>query len=141
MKKSFRNTSFLVELLINILIFSISCAILVSVFGKASQLARTTREENFASAEIHTLFELAKARGVEALGGGTDGETYYDKNWNAADSQNAAYGIEMDIEETATEGGVLRRLTATARRSGDGSEICTLETTLYNPQKGGAGLG
>lgn len=135
MKKSFRNTSFLVELLINILVFSISCAILVGVFGKASQLARSTREENYASAEIHSMFELAKARGVEQTGEQT---FFYDKSWNRLDSPDGAqYLVSLFVEEEPGGAGVLSRLHAVAQNSSTGREICSLDTAIYFSGEGG----
>lgn len=145
MKKTFRNTAFLVELLINVLVFSISCAILVGVFAKASTLARDTREENYAAAEIHSMFEIAKARGTgevvaEGVTGSQAATYYYDRGWNLAEQDAAEYRITLQVEQEDTSSGQLNHILALAEHR-SGRLICTLETALYEQMKGGAANG
>lgn len=142
MKKSYRNVSFLAELLINILVFSISCAILAGLFGRASLIARQTREKNFASAEIYTLFETMKARGPAALTVAHEEEAgvyvcRYDKDWRPSVSGEGEYTIEMDVTETAAGTGVLVEVEARAKDKA-GAEILTMETKSYHPGRGGS---
>lgn len=139
MKKSFRNTAFMVELLINILVFSISCAILVGVFGKASQLARDTREENYAAAEIHSMFEMAQAVGTAAVTAegvqmGHEVHYYYDKNWYPTSLESAEYRVTLLLDEEDTGAGYLSTLAGIAEHR-SGREICTMETVLYVPHE------
>ncbi len=141
MKKSYRNVSFLVELLINVMVFSISCAVLVGLFAKASEVARQTKEESFASVETYALFQTIKVYGLDGVEHGekqADGSFVcgYDKNWNPADIKTAAYVITMKIEETSSEAGVLQTIYASAKNE-KGNEIGTFETAVYTPQVNG----
>lgn len=144
MRSKYRNIAFLAELLVNIFVFSISCAILAGLFGQAGMLATQTREEGFASTEMHALFEITKARGLEGLGAEceetSDGFVcYYDRQWNAADPSAYEYTIQMDVQEEETGAGVLYRLNATASHS-SGREICQMQTAVYSSDKGGVAL-
>lgn len=140
MKRSYRNVAFIVELIINVLVFSITCAILVSLFGKASQLARNTREESLATATIHSMFEQMCAQGTEAVGDGflKDGKLvyYYDKNWNHTETDNTAqYTVSLTVLEGGSGTNSAGELTALAAiaQDKDGREICTMETAVYQP--------
>ncbi len=151
MKKSYRNVAFLVELLVNIFVFSVACAILVGLFGKAGQLARGTRERDFATTEIYALFETAKAHGVQAATAAGDAQDdtrtlfYYDKNWKLTSAAGAAYIVEVTATPEggntlpgSAPAGELDRLTARASDAG-GREICTMQTAVYQPAAGNAG--
>lgn len=138
MKNRYRNVAFLAELLINIFVFSISCAVLVGLFGQAGQISRQTKEEGFATQEIYALFDTVRARGPEGLVSAQGGENgsyilYYDKNWcPAADAQAAAYTVTLQMEDTGTAAGSLYQLDATATDA-QGSEICQMTTKTYHP--------
>ncbi len=136
MKRKYRNVSFLAELLINILVFSISCAVLVGLFGKASELARATREESYASAELGILIEQTKAQGVLALGGEmqADGSLlfHYDADWNRAEAPEARYAIRLAVEEAITSAGSLLTITGEASAA-DGRALCEVATKAYRP--------
>ncbi|NLW79615.1 MAG: type II secretion system protein [Ruminococcaceae bacterium] len=141
MKKRYRNTAFLVELLVNILVFSISCAILVGLFGKAGQIARDTHAENFAGAEAQSLIEIVKARGVQGLEDADaqpDGSLlfYYDEDWQPASGADAAYTIRLVVRDEATVAGVLSHLSAVAE-SRDGAEVFSIATASYQPASAG----
>lgn len=143
MKKSYRNVSFLVELLVNVLVFSISCAVLVGLFAKASEVARQTKEESFASVEVYALFQTAKVYGLEGIDHAQQQEDGlyvcgYDKNWAPVALQEATYIITIQAEETKTSAGVLYNLTASAL-NGKGDEIGSFTTALYTPQEGKVG--
>ena len=141
MKTKYRNIAFLAELLINILVFSISCAILVGLFGRAALLARQTREENFASTQIYALFETMKARGPAALTTARqegDGRyvCHYDSDWQLSVEHEPAYVITLDVFEQTSEAGELCRVQARATGA-DGEEIVAMETQTYRPAEGG----
>ncbi|MDL2254508.1 type II secretion system GspH family protein [Ruminococcaceae bacterium OttesenSCG-928-I18] len=141
MRNRYRNVAFLAELLINILVFSISCAILAGLFGQAGKLARETREKSFASQEIYSLFETLRARGPEGITqaqpDGQDGYAlHYDEQWNPAGGENAAYIIHLYTTDNDTGAGVLREVTAHASNN-QGEEICTLTTKTYHQGEGG----
>ena len=142
MKKKYRNTAFLLELMINILVFSLSCAILVGLFGKAYQIANRTREAAFASTEVLRVVEVAKVRGAQGVAGATlqsDGSIalWYDKNWQPTNEERALYHIELRVDEQNTHAGILLQFDAVAKTS-DGREVYSLQTASYQPSKEGS---
>lgn len=143
MNKRYRNTAFLVELIINILVFSISCAVLVGLFGKASQLSHKTNEEATANNRLMAVVETLKVRGGEHL---TEGEwvddenllCYFDADWNATTNADAVYIIRVNMVASDKGAGVLKQLVAVAETR-DGRMLCDFETAAYSPnEEGGA---
>lgn len=137
MKTKYRNVAFLVELMINILVFSISCAVLVGLFGKAGQISRHSREEAFANTQAQTLLETAALRGAGAFAGAKwlDGESlncYYNSNWQQTDDENAPYVITLSIRRREMAAGVLTQLQAQAHTSA-GRLLCNIHTANYQP--------
>lgn len=142
MSKRYRNTAFLVELIINILVFSISCAVLVGLFGKAGQISRRSHEQTFASNEVLALVEKIKVRGADGLPHGQwlDEENalcYYDAGWNGTDDTTAPYLVRLQMVTEEQEAGVLMRLEAVAETS-DGQLLYSVKTASYTPAEGGA---
>ncbi len=135
----YRNVAFLAELLINILVFSISCAILAGIFGQAGRISRDTRSKSQATTEIYALFATLRAQGPAALTDAAQEEgeyrLYYDKDWNRTAAATAVYTLRLTIREEPTGAGVLRRLEARAT-SGENPEICTLSTSVYQSGEG-----
>lgn len=130
----YRNIAFLAELLINILVFSISCAILAGLFGQAGRLSREMRSKSQASTEIYALFSALRASGPEALAPAVETENgyvlYYDKSWNPTTAETAVFTLTLQLQEENTGAGVLRQVHATAS-STNIPEICTLSTKTY----------
>lgn len=142
MRKGYRNTSFLTELLINILVFSIACAALAGVFAQASLVARQTREENAAHSEVWAVLETGKVRGYEQLEGfepQPDGRLVcgYDEEWTPTPPEGAAYTICLRITDEATGAGTLRHVDATAQTA-EGRQLCHFTAASYLPQGGAA---
>ncbi len=139
MSSRYRNVAFLAELLINILVFSISCAVLAGLFGQAGKLAGQTRSKSQATAEIYTLFETIRAEGAGALEEATLLENgsyalYYDKQWNPA-GQNAAFTIQLTVNQRPTGAGAIWEMEAFAY-DGEAQEICRLATKAYYSGEG-----
>ncbi len=139
MKTRYRNVAFLVELIINILVFSISCAVLVGLLGKAGEIAGQTQQESFAANQVQVIIETAKAGGAENLPGAVpqqDGSFVcgYDSNWQPAEVNEAEYTVRLTVEQSVTDAGVLYTLVATAQTAEDGQEICRMQTATYTPQ-------
>ncbi len=153
--KKYRSVSFLVELLINVLVFSICCAILVALFGRAWQVTAVTRQAAAAEAEVNTLVEIAKVRGRGGLlqaGGHENGPEEvcfaYNGDWQplAAEWTQALSVFPVPLEAWAREGhavalwlrpeatgaGTLYRLEASAVDD-TGSEIYAVQTAFYVP--------
>ncbi|MGD9559164.1 MAG: hypothetical protein AB7V55_00975 [Oscillospiraceae bacterium] len=140
MRRRYRNVAFLAELLINILVFSVSCAVLVGLFGKAGQIAAGTREETFAGTEVQSLLETVKARGTEGLAHGVpqpDGSVlcFYDAEWNPTGQDDARYQVRLALQPEETAAGVLNHLSAVAQDAA-GREICRVQTANYHPAGG-----
>lgn len=138
MKGKYRNTSFLVELLVNILVFSISCAILVGLFGKAGEVDRKTIEQGSATGEIYAMFQTLKAQGAGAFDQSAQSPeglvVYYDDEWQPQED-GSGYRIVLTIIPEAQDGGVLYRAQAVARDKED-REICRMQTACYQPEGG-----
>lgn len=137
--KKYRSISFLVELLINVLVFSISCAILVALFSQAWQITAATREANAAEAEVNTLVEIAKVRGEDGLlqaGGAADGEGRvlfgYGEDWLPAAGGDSPYTVAVQLQPQQSGAGTLYQLTARALAD-DGKELYTVQTAFYVP--------
>lgn len=147
MKVRYRNTAFLIELSINILVFSISCAILVSIFGKAWQLNRQTQNETAAATETLRLVEIIKLRGpagvedgsINTIGDGIEQILcYYSANWQALPSEtnDAQYNISATVSPQATPTGTLTKINIVAQTM-QGEELYTIETASFAPQSTG----
>ena len=141
MKKRYRNVAFLVELLVDILVLSISYAVLVGLFGKAAELTKRTKEEGLAYAQVQVLVETAKVRGFEDWQGGgaqENGEAvyYYDARWEEASPEEALYTVQLQCTPEQKKGGVLNHVKAVAGAQ-DGRELCVIETAVYRPDTGG----
>lgn len=142
MKTRYRNVSFLAEVLVNIMVFSISCAILVGAFAGASVLVRETREESLATNEIYSILETVKLRGEGALDGAEalpDGNyrLEYDKGWQPAAPGTGVFYITVSLSLQEYAGGTLQTVEAIAYRQ-DSEEICRFDTAVYLPEGGAA---
>lgn len=143
MKTKYRNVAFLLELMVNILVFSISCAVLVGLFGKAGNLSRRSRERTCASTELLSIVEVVKARGTEGLSQvkWLDDENlirFYDKDWKPTDDENAPFVLRLYVGRVQYEAGQLRRMEGMVENK-KGEELFAIETASYQPEnKGGA---
>ncbi len=137
MKTRYRNVAFLAELMINILVFSVSCAVLVGLFGQAARISRETREKTAASAQTLAVLETVKARGdCEDGAWQADGSLLcrYTEDWLPAQSEaEAAYLIRLEVADSPGAAGTLREMEAVATGAEDGRELCRLETASYQP--------
>lgn len=142
MKTKYSALAFLAEVLVNIAVFSASCAVLVGVFSAAYNLAGQTGEKNLAMAELHTLAEMAKVEGEGAFAPAqknADGQylLYYTADWRPASGGQAAYAIKVTLMPQKKLGGVLTGILAVASTAG-GTEICRLESAYYQQTARGA---
>lgn len=142
-RQRYRNTAFLMEVLVNILVFSISCSILVSAFVQAAHMVRQTRDEGLAASQIYALMETIKIRGTDGLEQGEeqDDGTFlflYGNEWEplpAAD--DATYAIVLEITEQPRATGDTLYITGVARWHVTGREITRISTIGYSPWKRG----
>lgn len=140
MNGKYRNTAFLVELLVNILVFSVSCAVLVGLFGRAGEIARQTKEEGHATNEINAIMQTFKSEGPEGLFPDNPDEALmqfnYDDKWNPVE-EPMAYRVELTVVSEDHTGGVLYRLTGVATNAA-GREIGRMQTACYIQSEGAA---
>lgn len=143
MRTKYRNVAFLLELMVNILVFSVSCAVLVGLFGRAGSLSRRSRERTCASTELLSIVEVIKARGTEGF---TDVQwvddenliRLYDKDWNPTTDEAAPYILHLYVGRVQYESGELRRMEGRVEtRSGEA--LFAIDTASYQPDnEGGA---
>lgn len=137
MKTRYRNTAFLVEVLVNILVFSLCCAVLVSAFVQASILVRQTKADNQATAEVYALLETVKLRGEEGLEHaqvGKDGILMleYGGDWMPAQGRGVQYRVYMKLDGEVRQSGTLYRIEAWAQDENE-RQMCYFETAVYHP--------
>lgn len=142
-KVRYKNTPFLVEVVVNILVFSIACAILVSAFVQASLMVRHTQEESLAGSELYALTETMKVygeAGLESAQPQPDGKLrlYYNQNWQPASTADAYY-VDIEVVKQPRATGNMYYLSLWAYRQ-NGEEITSLSTIVYIPQKVVAGI-
>ncbi len=131
-----KNLGFVAGLLVNILVFILSCAILAGVFGKAGQLYRETKDKNEAASEVYSLFAEARAEGIAAIDKSGDVSTsrtlvyYYNKSWQPAEGGTYAYEVRLAVTPQATAAGRLDRIEAVATDV-KGNELCRMHTAVY----------
>lgn len=141
MRTKYSSLAFLSEVLVNVAVFSISCAILARVFSGAVGIAQKTSEENFAIAELYALTEIVRAQGEEGLPKGTkqtDGSLLllYADHWKPGPAGKGGYTVCLMLTPETKPGGTLIVIVAVAYRQGE--EICRLDTACYRQTKGGA---
>lgn len=136
-EKQYRNTAFLTELLVNILVFAVSCAVLAGVFARAFNVVRQNRQQSQAGTEVYAVVEALRANQNASLGSEEQPlQIHYDENWQYAQG-DARYTIEVRCAGEAQPAGVLYRLVATAHDNTSGEQLYRLETELYRSSEGG----
>ncbi|MFV0351818.1 MAG: hypothetical protein ACK5JF_05855 [Oscillospiraceae bacterium] len=143
MKKRFRITAFLVEVLIDILFFSIACGLLAGVFVKSYAIGKGTNEKNKAAAELRAISQEMKVNGSDAMleEEQTEQNTwnlYYDDDWSRCPKERAAYYITLQWTPETKPNGTIQTMDGRAFKSGVGTVIFEMQTSYYIPQQGGA---
>ena len=124
-----RSHLFLMEFIIIILFFAIACSVCVSMFVTARTAAAQSTELSMASAYAQTAAENFKACGRD-IGyleeqDGTGAAAYFDRDWNAAAQQDAAYALRIGYR---TQGALLLADICVTK---DGAEIYRIEAARY----------
>ena len=129
-----RSHLFLLEFIIIILFFALACSVCVSMFVTARTAAAQSTELSMASAYAQTAAENFKACGrdigylEEQFGAAQDGNgaaAYFDRDWNAAAQQDAAYALRIGYR---TQGALLLADICVTK---DGAEIYRIEAARY----------
>jgi type II secretory pathway pseudopilin PulG len=138
----YKNTSFLVELLISILVFTIACAVLFQVFTAALLMSQETKDVGQANARIATLFETLRnaevaqvyPNAIEQSGGFY--VLYFDGTWKETTEEEAAYSLVFQLDDQGGDFGTTRQIRASVlayRTNFEETKLLDMETTWYRP--------
>ncbi len=127
---------FLIELVVNCLIFALSAAVCLNLFVSGYLQNENSRELSVATLESQNAAETIKSIGdnteliINALGATKVGEAlyiYYDEEWNKTSSEDSAFSIKIT---TNTQNGILTA-NILAEDLTDNEEIYLLEVNKY----------
>lgn len=138
MKRLTRANTFLLEMIIVLLFFSLAAAVTLTFFSKAHRMASNSQELNYAVIAAQDFAESLLADKKE--GPPSPLSLYYDQSWAEIDSiDDSAYSLTCIPHEDQTDGGVSLWWKLTIRRSADGETVYSLELPgEYSPKpKGG----
>ena len=153
MKTSGRRNPVLAELILVILFFSLSSAVLIQVFVKARNISETSREETLGLVLAQDLMECWKQKpenpydtfsvenGWKRTVSEESGQLFLaaaDENMDMKPGETGAFGIEARIFRDEQEAGTLYRIRVTIVRNRDGQLVADLETASYVPGEGDA---
>jgi type II secretory pathway pseudopilin PulG len=136
----FKNKSkvniFLIELIIVILIFAISAAIIVNLFAAASKVNRESRDKSVSLIKIESIIEEYKSfeyaiEGndyLESLGF----PKLYDKDWiETTDETQAVYSIVLLSSQKKYGSGSVFTINLTSFEKDNGKELINLKGSKY----------
>lgn len=108
-RRNSRSALFLMELILAILFFAAASAVCVQLFVRAHLVSRDTRDLNQAMASAQSAAAVLQAENGDLAAAGAllemqtaqDGslQTGYDEEWLPAETENAAYLLEMAAGE------------------------------------------
>ena len=107
-KHAFHSRAFFLEIVMNLLLFTICAAICLQLFAMAYTRNADSRVLAEASLKAQTLAEVFKLESgrIESIarrsgGGVSENEIliFYDKDWNAASESEALYKLSCDINQ------------------------------------------
>lgn len=134
-----RTGRFGVQLLLLVLVFLVSAAILLCVFSGAWSMSRKAADMNNAVQLCRNAAEAFSSDGsvsaaAEAMGGtGTETVLYFDEKLSAVSQDKAVYRLELSCRDTPTQAGVLSDGSFCVYR-GDNC-LYTLDEQVYLPQE------
>lgn len=130
MKQATRSYSFLIEILLVILFFSLASIVSVQIFLRARENNERSKEQNLALITVQSILEeTASSQKPE------NATLYFDKNWNAV-SIDGAYAVRLTAEEARkTTAGSLWLLKADAVTTNDDIPLLELQTQTFVKNK------
>jgi hypothetical protein len=141
----YKNTSFLVELLISILVFTIACAVLFQVYTAALLMSQNTKDVGQANTRIVTLFETLRDKDVAEVypnaivQSGGFYVLYFNEKWEKTTEDQAAYSLVFQLEDQGAANGTMRQIRASVLSYSTGFEetkLLEMETAWYQPTLG-----
>lgn len=93
-----RSSTFLMELIISILIFSLTSAIIIQVYAKTYKLGQESQDLNNAILKVQNIIAMLQA-GFELEQEPIDNKVtlYYDYKWSKSTKESSSYRIDINI--------------------------------------------
>lgn len=150
MKHKTKLNAFLVELIIVILFFALSCAVVVQLFASAHQSeelsnrksramlqAQQWAEQVQASSSPDDVIQVFSAFEQEEAGGAVRLSAVFGEDWNVAGEGEGSYRVECTVRQTASSAGCLVEVDleihdCTAKQT----LLCALDLGRYFPAAG-----
>ena len=140
MKQSARVHTALIELILVILFFSISAAVILQFFVAAHLKSEESAQKSAAILQAQQIAEGFQQTGTlpqNALAQQEDAVLYFDEDWRALSSlEGASFLARLSLQEEKTPAGSLRRLTVDlhAIESDGQDELYALSVEKYVPR-------
>ena len=139
-KTSGKTNSFLLEMILMILFFSVSAAVILQLFASSHNIQKQSSSKNEALLYAQTLAEEFKASGQNLLARTSEQteERYLDENWQETGKDNAVYTAQIKISNQSTAAGHLFSATVSVFTSDTEKHLlCRIPATVYLPSEGG----
>ena len=133
----------LIEQIIMVLVFGLAAALCVQAFAFSGQSSRRNEARDRAVLEVQNVAETlkycggtveqAQSKAAERIGGSVQQGTWqigYDENWNLTDAENAFYLIEVQGNDTNTQGLSAADIRVTSEKSFDLKDGPLFEITV-----------
>lgn len=118
----------LIEIIVDICLFAISCAIIVQIFSLSVTKATKSRDLTFAIIEAQSIAEKIKASPGEFMTSDT-AAFYFDNNYAATGKENAFYTATVELKKEPEPVGVMILYDIDVKRTGE--SIFTLSSQKY----------
>lgn len=154
MKRIRTSNTFLIELVIVILFFALSVAVIMQLFATAHRNSVLSTETNAAMIRAESVAEqlrmlnwgeqeLGDFLGAENSSSEGNAQTctlYYDQNWERVQS-GASYGLTVKIQPQQKDGGILllSDICVEKQTAGEAETLYSLRADHYLPDMGAAG--
>ena len=133
-KTSGKTNSFLLEMILMILFFSVSAAVILQLFASSHNIQKQSSSKNEALLYAQTL----AGQNLLARTSEQTEERYLDENWQETGKDNAVYTAQITLSSQSTAAGQLFSATVSVFASdSEKNLLCRLPVTVYLPSKGG----
>lgn len=139
MKETSRVHTALIELIIVILFFSISAAVILQFFVSAHLKSEDSAQKSAAVLQAQQIAETFQQTGSPPSGAVSQGDgamLYFDEDWNPLQSaKGASFFAELRFSQDKTDAGSLRKLTVNLLKNDEkgGEAIYALSVQKYVP--------
>ncbi|MCR4842704.1 MAG: type II secretion system GspH family protein [Eubacterium sp.] len=136
-----KSALFLIELLISLMLFALSAALVVQMFAVAHSISDRSRLQTKAVVSASSVMETLQACGgdLEAVCEIYEGGRYsddeliisFDEEWNCVAPDEAMYEVAVRLSGKPSPGEV-REGTVEVMEAGSDEALCSLEVSVYN---------